>query len=158
MKKIFCIILLMSITLTMLSGCALKKIPFPEEIAYNAVLYDSAGEWIKEDFNNKVNLELHDLGEISLFVNSKEEYNEIFKKEYELLDINYDEEMIIVYIYFSMQWSRKFLYSVELNEDILTIKYAPRYETGSVNQPYLRYFVVIMDKVQASSAEFINLG
>ena len=87
--------LLLFMFLGICTGCSSNK--------YNAVLYDSANEWIDGDFA-KENL-TGDYGDEvnpstrTFIIDSDEKYNEIFVDDLEELEIDFNEQMIIVHTF-----------------------------------------------------------
>ena len=64
--------------------------------------------------------------------------------------------MIIVYVNMSITMEREFLYSVEVVDDVLTITYSIRYDSEKVRNPYTRYYVVVMDKIDVTHVNFVE--
>ena len=78
---------------SLLTGCS--------KIKYNAQLFDSATDWIKEDF---INDNLVGYSENSSYptervfvVKNQEEYNEIFVESIDDFDVDFNTQMLIVY-------------------------------------------------------------
>jgi hypothetical protein len=131
-------------------------------VEYNAVLYSQAGAWINEEFakENKLN---KDISTREFIVKTKEEYDVIFKPDIEGLTVDFEHQMLVVYTLEDADKTVRFdLLKVTANDDVLEVTYknylnavdlfGPPY--GSACQPYQRWFVILLDKVDVDTVVF----
>lgn len=134
---------------------------------YNAVLNDNAVEMIDETFsrNNLTAGAYYEdipnpgdsLPESRCFiVKSEAEYKEIFKDC--SLDVNFESEMIIVYTFTIEYILPARIKSIILVDETLKINYEIKLiqGAGSACQPFQRWFVIKMDKLEVSSVTFLQ--
>lgn len=165
--KITALILILS-TIFSLVGCY----DCDEDIfdnKYNATLYDSAKDWVREDFilANPIktvgfideNPEGQNPKNRVFIVNDQQRYDEIFVSGIEELQIDFNSQMLIVYTFSDEYVLKRMLIKTEIKNDCLNIAYGleklPVKENyGSVCQPYQRWFVVKMDKLDVETVVF----
>lgn len=141
-------------TFGLLTGCS--------NIKYNTQLFDSAIDWIKEDFINDNlvdNLEDSKYPTERVFIiKSQEEYDKIFKENVDTCDINFDSQMLVVYIFITIYHRNNSLVSLEAVEDALTITYKMEKKSGvgDASIPYQRWFVVRLDMLSVDSVVFVE--
>lgn len=152
--KIITLGLVFIMIFSFLTGCS--------NIKYNAQLFDSATDWIKEDFIND-NLVGYSANstyptERVFVVKNQEEYNEIFIKSNDDFDIDFDTQMLVVYTFETIYHRNNSLVSLEVNEDVLNITYKMEKKSGvgDASQPYQRWFVVRLDKLDVDSVVFVE--
>ena len=149
--KITALILILS-TIFSLVGCYDCDEDFFDN-KYNATLYDSAKDWIREDF-------ILATPEKRVFiVNDQQRYDEIFISDIEELQIDFNSQMLIVYTFGDEYVLKRMLIKTEIKNDCLNIAYGleklPVKENyGAVCQPYQRWFVVKMDKLDVETVVF----
>ncbi len=162
LKRLFCVVSLV-LCLGVLAGCNNRN-----NVKYNAVLYDNAVDWIDETFasNNLVrgayyeDIQGEPEPEIPLpysryfIVKSETEFNEIFKED--SLDVDFETQMVIVYTLRIEYRNPAELRSVSLDGETLKITYGIELipHTGSACQPFQRWFVIKMNKLDISSVTF----
>ena len=137
------------------AGCSKDK--------YNAVLYDNVVEWVREDFIEDNIIDYFQDGSSAnqtFIIDSQEEYNQIFLENTDGLSVDFDSQMLEVYKYISFNNRNNYLTSLELNGDILTITYEMEKKKGvnDTSQPYQRWFVVRLDKLDVDSVVFKERG
>lgn len=141
-------------TFGLLIGCS--------NIKFNAQLFDSARDWIKEDFiNDNLVDNLEDSKyptERAFIVKNEEEYDKIFKENADNCDINFDAQMLIVYTFITIYHRNNSLVSLEAVEDVLTITYKMEKKSGvgDASIPYQRWFVVRLDMLSVDSVVFVE--
>lgn len=154
MKKIIASVLLLVTVFCTLTSCTL--------VEYNAVLYSQAGEWINEEFakENKLN---KDISTREFIVKTKEEYDVIFKPDIEGLTVDFEHQMLVVYTLKDEDKTARFdLLKVTANDDVLEVTYKDYLDAGdlfgpahgSACQPYQRWFVILLDKVDVDTVVF----
>ena len=142
---------------SIISGCSLSN--------YHATLYDSADGWIQEKFINANPLSF-DGGKTYpikrvFVVNDKAQYDRIFVQNIEELAVDFDTQMLIVYTFVDTTRKNRQLVDMNLKDGVLEITYkkekpikeyfAP---VGDTCMPYLRWFVVKMDKLNSQAVVF----
>lgn len=134
---------------------------------YNAVLYDNAVDIIDETFarNNLIGgVYYEDIPDAdTLFPSSryfivKDEtgFNEIFKAD--SLNVNFEIQMVIVFTDSIEYRHPAEIRNMSLNGKSLEVTYGVKLirNAGSACQPYQRWFVIKMDNLDISSAEFLR--
>lgn len=173
MKRLFLLGVFLIVLFTCV-GCNTNK--------YNAYLFDDAREWIKdefananptfgyfnenlnedyfsEDFNENTDLisdESYPRKRIFL-VDNQEKYEQIFIANIDELDINFNEQMLIIYTFTTIYHRKNSITNLKVNNQILTISYkmaSQKYGVGDVSRPFQRWFVVKLDKLDITSVEF----
>ena len=138
----------------LLTGCS--------NIKYNAQFFDSATDWIKEDFINDNLVGYSENGtyptERVFVVKNQEEYDEIFIESIDDFDIDFDTQMLVIYTFETIYHRNNDLVSLEVNEDVLNITYKMEKKSGvgDASQPYQRWFVVRLDKLDVDSVVFVE--
>lgn len=93
----------------------------------------------------------------TFIINEKEEFDEIFTKYDE--EINFAKKMVILYIFSDCSPRKYNLKKVDLKEQVLTVQYKlevfPLF-AGDTVMPYQRCIMITLDKIDISSAEFIE--
>ena len=139
---------------SLLTGCS--------NIKYNAQLFDSVTDWIKDDFinDNLVGyLENSSYPTERVFVvKNQEEYDEIFVESIDDFDVDFVTQMLIVYTFETIYHRNNNLVSLEVKEDVLNITYKmdKKSGVGDASQPYQRWFVVRIDKLDVDSVVFME--
>jgi hypothetical protein len=174
MKKIISILIMLLLTVTF-AACSNEndgvKITYFEGDyvpKYNDVFYDSAVEWTNEDFKNvnavRVVGFIDDDPETRLpatrtfIVTDREQFEEIFVKNIEELEVDFDSEMLIVYTFGTEYVLPAYILDMNLSDNELAIDYTiPQYlEAGSAATPFQRWFVIKLDKLEITTAVFKN--
>ena len=146
--------LVLLIIFSALTGCSIVKC--------NAELFDSATEWINEEF---INDNLVGYSENSSYpterifiVNSQDQYNQIFIENIDELDIDFNTQMLVIYTFVTVYHRNNSLVRLEVNEDVLKITYTmeKKLGIGDASQPYQRWFVVRLDKLDVDSVVFVE--
>ena len=139
---------------SLLMGCS--------NIKYNAQLFDFTTDWIKEEF---INDNLVGYSENSAYptervfiVKNQEEYDEIFNESIDDFDIDFGTQMLVVYTFETIYHRDNHLVSLEADEDVLNITYKMEKKNGvgDASQPYQRWFVVRLDKLDVDSVVFVE--
>lgn len=129
---------------------------------YNAELYDTAGEWINEDFakNNLVRT----LGDpendypksLVFIVDNQEDYNQIFNENAAPINVDFDKQMLVVYTFSTEYHRSNTIESIIVENDVLKITYQmeKKQGVGDASMPYQRWFVVKLEKLDVNSAVF----
>ncbi|MGN1103689.1 MAG: hypothetical protein ACI4QI_02320 [Candidatus Coproplasma sp.] len=169
MKKLLNIILILLSAATFAAcGCNGNIVYFKDDYVqkYNDVFYDSAADWISEDFQSentvRVSGFIYDDIETCLsstktfIVTDREQFNNIFVENIEELEVNFDSQMIIVYTFAAQYVLPAFILDMNINGETLTVDYTiPLYpNAGSATQPFQRWFVLILDKSEITSVGF----
>ncbi|MBQ7831741.1 MAG: hypothetical protein IJ393_06695 [Clostridia bacterium] len=165
MKKIknFSILMVMILIFNLLSGC--------RGVKYNAVLYDMANSWIKEEFVEENPIQL--TGDIienstdsnsneryplerSFIVNNEQEYKKIFIDGIEELNIDFEEQMILIYTFSTIYKRKNSLRSISVEDKTGKIVYQmeTKYGIGDACPPYQRWFAVKLNKIDITAVEF----
>ena len=161
--KIFSVIMVMILIFSFFSGC--------RGIKYNAVLYDMANSWIKEEFVEENPIQL--TGYITenstdgfvdeqypkdrmFIVSDEQEYKKIFIDGIEELDIDFGEQMILVYTFSTIYKRKNYLRSTSVKDKTVKIVYQmeTKYGIGDACRPYQRWFAVKLNKMDITTAEF----
>ena len=73
-------------------------------------------------------------------------------------DIDFDTQMLVVYTFETIYHRNNNLVSLEADEDVLTITYKMEKKSGvgDASQPYQRWFVVRLDKLDVDSVVFVE--
>ncbi|MGN0808238.1 MAG: hypothetical protein ACI4MN_07330 [Candidatus Coproplasma sp.] len=150
---LFCCLLLVPVLFSVV-GCSNNK-----NVKYNAVLYDDAVKWIREDFAGENLIDYFQDGSSASYtflVDSQEKYNSIFLEDTDGLSVDFDNQMLAVYTFISFNYRNNYLANLELNGKVLTITYEMEKKKGvnDTSQPYQRWFVVRLDKLDVESVVF----
>ncbi len=150
--KRLCILLTVIMLFSVLVGSGCKT-------PYNIVFYDKVSGWINNDFAglsilNEQQSEHKNRG--TFIVNNKEEYDKIFIEGITQLDIDFNTQMIVVFVYVSYLAQPNYLEDAYVRNDklIINLEYErlPEGTMGLVN-PYWRWMVFKMDKLDVESAD-----
>ena len=150
--KIITILAVLLMIFVVLTGCSSVK--------YNAKLFDNAIELISEDFisNNLVeNLEdSSDLSAHTFIIKAQEEYDNIFIKNIDGCAVDFNNQMVVVYTFSTIYHRDNRLINLDVKEDVLKITYMMEKKSGvgDASQPYQRWFVVVLDKLDVSFVIF----
>ncbi|MCL2061220.1 MAG: hypothetical protein FWH03_01155 [Firmicutes bacterium] len=126
---------------------------------YNAVLYDDAGEWIKESFlDENITYQNNDArvpNAKSFIIRNQTEFESIFLEFPH--EIDFENEMFLLYVFACELGGRSYkIRKMIVENQNLTIEY--KVDSNTIfnwsSAPWLRCFVVRMDKVDILSAEF----
>ncbi len=125
---------------------------------YNIVFYDKVSGWINNDFAglsilNEQESEHKNRG--TFIVNNKEEYDKIFIEGITQLDIDFNTQMIVVFVYVSYLAQPNYLEDayVRNNELIINLEHEPvPKDSYPLVNPYWRWIVFKMDKLEVESA------
>ncbi len=153
MRKFTIAVLCIFMCISLFTGCSSK-------VNYNAVLYDNAVDWIREDFqvNNLVGSTQSPYpSERTLIVNNQDEFNEIFLPDIGELDVDFTSQRLVVYTFRAIYRKSFYLKSVTMENGRLKVIYQMEDltpGTGSATNPYQRYFVLKLDKVDITAVEF----
>ena len=145
----------------LLVGCSSSK--------YNAELYDTATDWINEEFaSGNIVRRLGDSEDkdphpktLTFIVENQEEYDQIFNDNADQLDIDFDTQMLVVYTFSTVYHRDNKITSMDIDNGVLTIIYkmdSNRSVIGlnraDASLPYQRWFVVKLDKQEINSVVF----
>lgn len=145
---------------------------------YNAVLYDTANEWIDDDFLKENRVKAYYINDNyvegendfsdkyiydensplsrTYIINNQSEFCKIFSK-YDS-EIDFDNKMVILYIFPDIYSKRHYyLKNIQLNDEKLDICF--KLEGKNVNDataPYQRNFMIILDKISVAEVNFIK--
>ena len=140
------------------SGALLKPV-----LPYNAVFYDTATDWINEDFASshvvrKVGSANDEYPKTRTFiVDSQQEYEQIFNAQAEVLNVNFDTQMLVVYTFSTVYHRNKEITDLHTANGVLTVTYEMEKDKPDVtdaSMPYQRWFVVKLDKLEVDTAVF----
>ena len=133
---------------------------------YNAVLYDNAVKWIDGEFikDNPVAPEkiLNYPTKRVFIVDSQEKYDQMFLENIADLTLDFNEQMIVAYTFYDENLRENTLANANVEDDVLKITYEdvppfiaePGVDPGDSCQPYQRWFVVTLDKIDVDSVIF----
>lgn len=98
--------------------------------------------------------------EITHIVTSEEEYRKIYDKEHaDGNPVDFEKEMLIVYVYAGGNGTKHYLWEVTLDDKELLIKYKQRIVTNDVvTNPKRSILVIKMDKLDIETVEFQPCG
>lgn len=168
MKKMIILLLVALVALSTITfvACENKENEYTPE--YNAVLYDSAVEWIREDFQNENFIKhvgfIDDDSENELpttrtfLITDNVSFENMFVDDFTGFEIDFDNEMLIVYTFAIEYVLPAKITKMALMEKTLTINYKINQisGTGSAVRPFQRWFVVKLDKLDISNAMFVE--
>ena len=129
---------------------------------YGAVFYDDCKDWIDIDFQEGNGVKLEPLDEkpteLLFTFNNKESENTVFNSSFEL-DVDYGEQMFIVYTFASTFAGDYRLNDIVYANSIITIKYNKKYidhnaSSGNACRPYQRWFGLQMNILEAKEITF----
>ncbi len=146
-KTKFLIIGLVIIMLfTFLSGCTNNK--------YNAKLYDNAIEWINVDFANNNQVGNLSFSNRTFIIDSQEKYDQVFNNNE--LEIDFNNQMLVVYTFITIYHRKNYIKNIDVKNSVLKITYEMEKKpgVGDASQPYQRWFVVKLDKLDVNSVVF----
>lgn len=144
-----------------LAGCGNK---YNAEIVYDS--YNNSGEWINEDVKDKSCVApvgyaaTADCPKSRTFViKSEEEKCNILNGNFDV-EVNFEQEMLIVYTWSSAERRPCYIKVLELKDDNLYINFYVKPSpplTGGSCMPYQRWFVIKLDLLSTSSVEIKEL-
>ena len=146
--------LVLLLIFSLLPGCS--------NVKYDAQLFDSASAWIKEDFINDNPVGYSENGsyptERVFVVKNQEEYDEIFIESVDDFDVDFGTQMLVVYTFETIYHRNNNLVSSDINGDVLNITYEmeKKLGVGDASEPYQRWFVVRLDKLDVGSVVFVE--
>ncbi len=162
MLKRLCYTVSVAICLCVFAGCNYNEV----KNLYNVVLYDNAVAWIDETFlrnNLTAGAYYEDIpnpgtplpNSRCFIVKSEAEYGEILKED--SLIVDFETEMIIVYTFTIEYILPAKIKSINLVDGNLKIDYEIELiqGVGSACQPFQRWFVIKIDKLDVSSVTFL---
>ena len=145
----------------LLVGCSSSK--------YNAELYDTATDWINEEFaSGNIVRRLGDSEDkdphpktLTFIVENQEVYDKIFNDNADQLDIDFDTQMLVVYTFSTVYHRDNKITSMDIDNGVLTIIYKMDsnrsvigFNRADASLPYQRWFVVKLDKQEINSVVF----
>lgn len=158
-KSLYCLMVIL-VSLLIFFGC--------NQNMFNAVLYDDAINWIRDDFinNNRTggsyygdNLEFVTDDSLpdqhSFVVSSDEEADKIFNDNFDLT-VDYNSEMIIVYTFTTIYHRQCELTDIEQSKNVLNISYKMKKvgsNSGDASMPYQRWFIIKMNLLDVLSVQ-----
>lgn len=157
-KKLIILRVLVIMSLGLYAGCGNNKMP------YNAVLYDDAFDWINADFKD-ANITS---GLVANDEHLQESYLWLIISQADFIDktnephvnVDFDKQIVVIYTFTTVYATRKYnLHNLSVNEDVLTVEYKIEKNKGIVGnatQPKQRWFIVILDKIDVQSVNFIE--
>lgn len=165
MKKLLKSVFLCGITVCLflivafLTSCSKSK-------NYNAILYDNAVEWINADFadSHRVAGALYTDAQQNgenfprsrfFIVDSRTAAEGIFGDSFDL-EVDYENEMLVVYTFSIEYILPAYIDSISLNGTTLTVNCKIKHiqGAGTACQPYQRWFIVKLDKLDIDSVVF----
>lgn len=171
MKRILTTALVAIMILFLLTGCTITK--------YNAIMYSQANDWILESFleENKVcnayyknpnyiqnsndtsdeyYYDKTSPNDRTFVIDNCDTYSAIFKAN--ALTVNFDKEIIYLYIFADFYPNRNYVIdNILLEKEKINVYF--KLENGDkkdATAPYQRCLIVVMEKTDTSSVEFIK--
>jgi|GEM_PF-5319978 len=155
-RKRFIVGLMLPLLLCALGSCA-------STIKYHATLFDNAETYIREDFVAANPVAVTDSSSNTdprrrvFLVNNTDQYNEIFSEKAKEIKMNLGAQMMVVYTFVHETKRGCDLKEVTLQNEELTFVFEQK-ETlipiGDACMPYQRWFLVVLDHVDATTATF----
>lgn len=173
--KILVIGLVVFMLSSFLTGCYDQDF---KDTLYNSILYNGVEEWIDDDFlrenrvyayyrnenyiegvsdpDEKYILEETLPSSLVFIITEENEYNKIFTKSE--LDIDFESENVILYIFTDTNPSRKYnLKGIDVNDKVLYVQIGlERKNVNDATMPYQRCILIKMNKVEINEANFKN--
>ena len=157
LKKVLLVLVLL-LSISLLSGCAFNVIRYDVEIIDNGyqfndgflqdhLTYGSYNNETQDYISNKSTPE-----EYTFVIKNNEEKNKIFTQ---LKDVDFEDEMIIVYIYTGIYDAERRITDVEIDEGELSIDfdYKLKIVTGSASIPQQRVLIIKMNRVNVYNVD-----
>lgn len=151
-RSLFLLFLLSMFAIVFLNGCISDRIRYRVKIIENYEFVDGFLEnhqisecYYYDSLTNQYVMNDPTLPEEYTFIiRSEKEYNEIFKTK---SDVNFNKEILVVYIYSSVYSSKKMLTEVDFDEGELSIEFRHKLlsGTGSATMPLQKYVVFKMN-------------
>jgi hypothetical protein len=155
-RKRFIVGLMLPLLLCALGSCA-------STIKYHATLFDNAETYIREDFVAANPVAVTDSSSNTdprrrvFLVNNTDQYNEIFSEKAKEIKMNLGAQMMVVYTFVHETKRGCDLKEVTLQNEELTFVFEQK-ETlipiGDACMPYQRWFLVVLDHLDATTATF----
>lgn len=162
-QKLLICMVIMLVNFLFVTGC--------NGIAYNAQIYDNINDCINENFANDAVIRdvyyadgddvtiIHDDTvpiDRTFIVTNEKLYNEIFIDNINSLDVNFANQMLVVYTFRAINHRELNLTNIILQESSLTIEYKSikKNGTGDTSTPYQRWIAVKLDKISIESISF----
>ena len=157
MKRL--LIVLVFVSMAFLSACGNK---------YNIVEYDDVTDWIDETFaeQNRTYGAFYEYGEMNdekcpssrtFIINNQEDFENVFSIGTKELEVDFENEMLLIYTFTTPYHRDISIENVEFNEDTLMIEYKMKRPIGAVGdaaRPFQRYLLVRMDKLEITTVIF----
>ena len=162
MKKynLYILFIFCAVSILLLSGCGIQKLKYDVKIFDNYQFVDGfLKEYITDDcyyldpLTNEYVLSAPSLpDDYTFIIKTKEDYEKIFKNTSK---VNFDKEMLIVYIYSGIYSSKTKISEVDLDEGELSIDFRHKLIKfpGSATMPTQKHIVFKMDKVNFHSVD-----
>lgn len=134
----------------------------------NAVLYDNAEQWIKEDFFTKNHTKgAFYEGELSpeddsnpvsrtFIIDNQEKYNDVFVADVKQLEIDFNNQAFVVFTFTTIYHRDCRIVKFTEKDGNLKITYTMESKSGvgDASAPYQRWFVVKLDLLDIKTVEF----
>ena len=159
MKKTF-ILIFVTLFMFALFGCC--KIEFNAEIVKEGISFNQ--EWLDNNqVYNTYNLNIHEWDlespeDRTFIITDENQLDEIFTQ---FPDINFENEILIVYCYGTIYCREQKLKKVILNNDVLEIEFDivnGKIGHADAAMPHTRMCVIRMDKIEFSSVDIKYIG
>ncbi len=129
---------------------------------YSATLYDNAKSWIKMEFReaNPIKAGKYDgfpTRRIHV-IKDKETYDNVFIENLTQLEVDFSEQMILVYHFWDYNRRENYLVDVLIENNVLLIVCEQEDLGDALDacQPYQRCYVLTMDKVEVDEIVFVS--
>ena len=150
-RKFLSACLALLILLQLFAGCSRSYTYF----------WGDAKEWFNKDFrkNNIVDFESEFPTNRTIVIDTQEEYDRAFVPGLEL-SVDFSKQMIAVYTFVDINRRENILTDVRVENGVLKLicedipPYSESVDYGDTCQPYQRWYVVILDKVDVHSVVF----
>lgn len=168
-KKLLVFVMIFT-CLICIAGCSTNK--------YNAVLYDTANEWIDDNYLKENRVKAYYINDNyvegesdisdkyvydeaaplsrTLIIHEQSEFGKIFS-EFDS-EIDFDNKIVILYIFADVYPNRRYyLKNLQLDDKNLNIYFNPeRKNVDDATAPYQRSFMVVLDKIEVAEVNFIK--
>lgn len=157
MKKYLFLGIILIMSFSFLMGCSKNK--------YNATLYDDVNEWIDEDFSttnltygayyDDVLLEDDSYPVARDFILCSQQECEGVIKNLSELNVNFEEEMLILYTFTTVYHRDIKLKNIEVTDDVLKIslQFDKKSGVGDAAMPYQRFLILKLERLEIASVE-----
>ena len=95
----------------------------------------------------------------TFIIDNQEKYDEIIVSDIDELQVDFTKQMLVVHTFIDEYVRVRTIETVEFENGNLTITYVLEHisgNVGSVCQPYQRWFIVKMDKLNCQTAKFVK--